>query len=81
MKTVRVVSFACDTPTGPPLHSYQILSKYVKRYQSYGMHMDASTDGPTDAMLIAISPEPISREIKSSILKYRGCYSYWQVKC
>ena len=30
MKTVRVVSLACDAPTGPPLHSYQILSKYVQ---------------------------------------------------
>ena len=26
---VRVVSLAWDTPTGPPLHSYQILSKYI----------------------------------------------------
>ena len=29
LKTVRVVSLASDTPTGPPLHFYQILSKYV----------------------------------------------------
>ena len=28
-KTVRVFSLAHDMPTGPPLHSYQILSKYV----------------------------------------------------
>ena len=28
MKTVRVVSFARDM-TGPSLHSYQVLSKYV----------------------------------------------------
>ena len=28
-KTVRVVSLAHDMPIGPPLHSYQILSKYV----------------------------------------------------
>ena len=28
-KIVRVVSLTCDIPTGPPLHSYQILSKYV----------------------------------------------------
>ena len=41
-KKERVVSFACDMPTGPPLHSYQIhvLPKYVKGYQSYGMHKD-----------------------------------------
>ena len=48
MKTVRVVSLAHDTPTDPPLHSYQILSKYVLGYQSYGAHKDASTDGRTD---------------------------------
>ena len=35
-------------PTGLPLNSYQILSKYVKGYQSYGAHKDASTDGQTD---------------------------------
>ena len=28
-KTVRVVCLACDMPTSPPLHSYQVLSKYV----------------------------------------------------
>ena len=44
MKTVRVVSLACDTPTGPPVLSYQILSKYVQGYQSYVAHKDASTD-------------------------------------
>ena len=27
-KKVRAVSLACDTPTGPPLHLYQILSCY-----------------------------------------------------
>ena len=35
---VRVVSLACDTPTGPPLHPYQILSNYLKQYGSYGLH-------------------------------------------
>ena len=43
MKTVRVVSLACDTHTGPPLHSYQTLTKYVKGYQSYGVHKNEST--------------------------------------
>ena len=62
---MRVVSLACDVPTGPPLHSYQILSKYVQGYLSYGVHKDASTDGQTDAVLIAISPEPIGRGIKT----------------
>ena len=35
---VRVVSLACDMPTGPPLHFYKTLSKYVLRYQSYRVH-------------------------------------------
>ena len=29
IKKVRVVFLTCDMPTGPPLHSYQILPKYV----------------------------------------------------
>ena len=41
--TVRVVSIARDTPTGPPLHPYHILSNYLKQYGSYGLHkMSAS---------------------------------------
>ena len=35
---MRFVSLACDMPTGPPLHLYQILSYYVKQYGSYGLH-------------------------------------------
>ena len=39
MKVVRVVSLACDTTTGPPLHFYKTtLSKYVSGYQNYGVH-------------------------------------------
>ena len=38
MKKVRVVSFANDMPTGPPLNPYQILSNYLKQYKSYGLH-------------------------------------------
>ena len=38
MKNVRVVFLACDKPTGPPLHFYKTLSKYVLGYQSYGLH-------------------------------------------
>ena len=34
-KKVRVVSLACDTPTCPPLHLYQILSYYLKQYANY----------------------------------------------
>ena len=63
-KKVIVVFFVRDMSTGPPLYSYQILSKYVYRYQSYGVHKDAPTDGQTDTMLIAISPEPIGQGIK-----------------
>ena len=37
-KKVRVVSLACDIPTGPPLHFYRTLSKYVLGYQSYRVH-------------------------------------------
>ena len=32
-KTMRVVSLARGMPTGHPLHTYQILSKYVLGYQ------------------------------------------------
>ena len=38
MKKVTVVSLACDTYTGPPLHFYKKISKYVIGYQSYGVH-------------------------------------------
>ena len=37
-KTVRVVTLACNIPTGPLRHFYDILSKYVLGYQSYGLH-------------------------------------------
>ena len=35
---VRVVSLTRNTPTGPPVHPYQILSNYLKQYGSYGLH-------------------------------------------
>ena len=34
----RVVSLARDMPAGPPLHFYQILSYYLRKYGSYGLH-------------------------------------------
>ena len=43
-KKMRVVSLAWDMPTGPPLYSYQILSKFVLGCQSYGAHKSASMD-------------------------------------
>ena len=42
-KKVKVVALASDTPTGPPLLFYQILSKYVEWYQSYGAYKDEIT--------------------------------------
>ena len=44
MKKVRVVSLACDTPTGPPLHFYKTLSKYVLGYQSYGYYYEEESE-------------------------------------
>ena len=41
---MKVVSHARDTPTGPHLHSYKILSKYVYRFSSYGVYKDAPMD-------------------------------------
>ena len=38
MNKVRVISLAWDMPTGPPLHFFKTLSKYVLGYQSYGVH-------------------------------------------
>ena len=38
-KKVRVVSLAHDTPNGPPLYPYQILSNLLKQYGSYGLRM------------------------------------------
>ena len=38
MKKVTAVSLIQDKLTGPPLHSYQILSIYLKQYGSYGLH-------------------------------------------
>ena len=47
-KKVRVVSLACDMPTGPPLHLYQILSYYLKQYGSYSLRkISASGEAST----------------------------------
>ena len=43
MKKVRVVSLACDMPTGPPLRFYKTLSKCVLGYQSYGVHKNLAS--------------------------------------
>ena len=41
---MRVVSLARDTPTGPPLHPYQI-SNYLKQYGIYGLHKTLASGG------------------------------------
>ena len=42
-KKMRVVSLACDTPTGPPLHLYQILSHDLKQKGSYCLHKTSAS--------------------------------------
>ena len=37
-KKVRVVSLACDRPTGLPLNLFQILSYCLKQYGIYGLY-------------------------------------------
>ena len=37
--------FAHDKSSEPDLHPYQILSKYLKGYKSYGAQKNVSTDG------------------------------------
>ena len=44
-KKVSVVSLARDTPTGSPLHPFQLLSNYLKQYDSYGLHKGFSFGG------------------------------------
>ena len=38
MNKVTAISFARETPSGPYLYLYQILSKYFKPLRSYGVH-------------------------------------------
>ena len=38
IKNVRVVALSWDMPTGPPVHFYKTLSKYILGYQSYRKH-------------------------------------------
>ena len=47
MIAVRVFCFACDKPTGPPLHPYQMLSNYLTQYKSYGLHKILASGGIT----------------------------------
>ena len=43
-KKLRVVSLARNTPTSPPLHSYQYYQNMSKGILSYGAHKDVSMD-------------------------------------
>ena len=45
LNKVRVVSLTRDTPSGPPLHPYQILSNYLKQYGNYGLHKISDSGG------------------------------------
>ena len=75
------IIMTCSTSSWPVLHNCEVSSKYSKRYSSYwadkrmfmDRRMDRQTDDGqgqidrrrTDARLIAISPQPFGREIKS----------------
>ena len=63
-KKVRVVSLACDMPTGPPLNLYQILSYYLKQYGSYGLHK------------ISLWGRQLYKEESESCLSCMG-HAYW----
>ena len=52
-KKVRVVSLACNTPTGPPLHLYQILTNYLKHYGSYGLHEISASGEITTSLRVS----------------------------
>ena len=48
-KKLRVVSLACDIPTGSLLHLNQIVSYYLKQYENYGQHK-ISASGETTTL-------------------------------
>ena len=50
MKQGRAPTFIRDTPFWPGIHAYQILSKYLKGYLSYGVNKLSSTDGWMDTV-------------------------------
>ena len=71
----QALIFVRNTSSWPVLHNCELSSKYSKRYSSYWADtkmftygwMYGQTDGWTDARLIAISPEPFGRGIKTLI--------------
>ena len=78
-KTVRVVSLARDTSTGPPLHSYQISKclRLSKLWSAQECVYGRTEDWPTDTMLITISPKPICWWIKTLKRVYKYHFSYF----
>ena len=52
MNKVRVVSLAHNTPTGPSLYPYQILSNYLKQYGSYGLHKISASGDSVPAWIL-----------------------------
>ena len=62
---VRALIFVCDISSGLVLHNCEVSSKYSKRFSSYRADTKMFTDGQTDLRLIAISPKPFGRGIKT----------------
>ena len=85
-KKMRVVSHSHDTPIGPPLHSYYILSKQVYGYQSYDAHKYVSMnfcfkrDNYITKKLVSLArntptdPSLQLNQILSNYLKQYGSY-------
>ena len=80
-KNLRFVSLACDTPTGPPLHLYQILSYYLKQYGSYNLHKErrkwelSLLHGTCLLVLLYISTKHYQN--MSKIIKVREHTRFW----
>ena len=53
-KTVRVITLARNIPTGPLLHFYQTLSKYVLGYKSYGLHKISASGEITTQLIVRV---------------------------
>ena len=70
----RAHIFLPDTSSRPVLHNWEVSSKYSKRFSSNRADTKMFADGRADdARLIAISPEPFDRGIKSfCVIKIDG---------
>ena len=68
-KKVKVVSFACAMPTGPPLHPYQMLSN-LKQYWSYAQYFGFRGDNYIIKSCPVCTQHPFwSSSILSNIVK------------